>query len=537
MDFDLAIMNARILDGTGKPAWWGQVGIRGETIGHVGPAGPLAARRTIDADGLVVCPGFFDMHTHSDLMLLAEPRASAKLMQGCTTELIGQDGLSYAPLTDESLPFFRNGLKALNGDPEGLEWDWRTVGEFLDRFDRRTAVNVAMLAPHGNLRAAVVGLQNRPATAAELEEMKRLLDNAFREGAFGLSTGLTYPPCSFADTRELTELCRVVARYGGFLAPHLRNYGGKMEAAVEEVVEACSAAGCGLHLTHFQASFPPNKGKAEFYLDRIARARHTGLDVTLDAYPYPAASTFLAGLLPGWAHEGGPERLIERLRNPDTREKLRHEMEVSGSDGLHKLPVQWETIVIGDVGGGEKDAELIGRDFVEIARLRGRPPFDCCADLLVEHRLEVSCVVHCGYEENVQRIMKDPGQMASSDGLLVGARPHPRAWGTFARFLSRYVRELGLLTLQECVRKMTSLPARRLGLADRGALAVGKMADLVIFDPDTVRDTATFESPRSHPEGIPYVIVNGVVVKDDGVQTDALPGRALRRSGPASRAR
>ena len=495
---------------------------------HVGPPEGRPAQRVIDAQGMVVSPGFFDMHAHSDLMLLAEPRATAKVMQGCTTELIGQDGLSYAPLTDESLPTFREGLKALNGDPPGLDWTWRTVAEFLDRFDRRTSVNVAMLAPHGNLRAAVMGMEKRPATASELAEMKRLLDQALCEGAFGLSTGLTYPPCSFADTRELRELCSVVARRRGFLAPHLRNYGGAMPAAVDEVIDACSAAGCSLHLTHFQASFPPNEDRVDYYLDRIAQARRDGLDVTLDAYPYPDASTFLAGLLPGWAHEGGPTQLLRRLQEPETRQRLRHEMEVTGSDGLHGLPIPWETIVVSDVGGDEEDSDLLGLDLVEVSRLRGRPAFDCFADLLADHRLEVSCIVRCGYEKNIRRLMQDPGHMASSDGLLVGAKPHPRAWGTFARLLGHYVRELGVLTLPECVRRMTSLPARRLGLRDRGILAAGKKADLVVFDPETVRETATFETPRSHPEGIPHVVVNGVVVKDNGVHIGSLPGRALR---------
>ncbi|MGQ9576807.1 MAG: N-acyl-D-amino-acid deacylase family protein [Thermoguttaceae bacterium] len=528
MDFDLLITNGRILDGTGLPEQWGAVGVREETIDYLGPDRSGSARREIDAGGMVVCPGFFDMHAHSDLMLLAEPRASAKLMQGCTTELIGQDGLSYAPLTDQTLAFFRSGLKALNGDPEGLDWTWRSVAEFLDRFDRRTAVNVAMLAPHGNVRAAVMGLENRPASPTELDQMKRLVQQALSEGAFGLSTGLTYPPCSYADTRELTELCRVVARHGGFLAPHLRNYGGQMPEALEEVIGVCRASGCALHLTHFQASFPPNQDKAEYYLERIREARRAGLDLTLDAYPYPEASTFLAGLLPGWTHEGGPERLLQRLRDPQTRQRIRSEMEIAGSDGLHKLPIQWETIVLADLGDAGKDRDLIGLDFAEVSRRRGRTPMDCCAELLVEHNLEVSCIVRCGYEENIQKLMRDPEHMASSDGLLVGARPHPRAWGTFARLLSRYVRQLRVLSLPECVRRMTGLAAQRLGLEDRGLLAVGKKADLVVFDPDTVRETATPENPRSHPEGIPYVIVNGVVVKDAGIQTDALPGRALR---------
>ncbi|MFH1265781.1 MAG: D-aminoacylase [Planctomycetota bacterium] len=527
MNVDLAVTGGRILDGTGGPEYRGDVAIRGDRIASVGTSEPVEARRTIDAAGMVVSPGFIDMHTHSDLMPLVEPGCSAKIMQGVTTEVIGQDGLSYAPLTDETLPYFRHSFRGLNGDPAGLCWDWRSVGEYLERFDRRVAVNVAFLAPHGNLRAAVLGLEDRRATENELREMKGLLAQAMREGAIGLSTGLTYAPCSFADTHELTALSEVVAQHGGYFAPHMRNYGAGMEAAVEEVIDVAAKAGVPLHLTHFHASFPTGKGKADHHLERINRARREGLEVTLDAYPYLAASTFMAGLLPCWSHEGGADRLIRRLTEPATRERLRHEMETGASDGLQKLPAEWDTIVVTDVES-EKNAALVGLSLEEISGRLGKPPFDCFADLLAEEQLGVSCLLFIGHEENLQKFMRDPAFTAGSDGLLIGRRPHPRAWGTFARYLARYVRELGVLTLEDCIRKMTSLPARRLGRNDRGLLKPGMMADLVVFDPDTVQDTATYEDPKRHPDGIPYVIVNGEVVKDAGRQTDALPGRVLK---------
>ena len=528
MDFELAITNGRILDGSGRPEYRGDVGVRGDRISAIETSGALQARRTIDAAGMVVCPGFIDMHTHSDLMPLVEPGCSAKIMQGVTTEVIGQDGLSYAPLTDETLPYFRTAFKGLNGDPDGLRWDWRSVAEYLGRFDRRVAVNVAFLAPHGNVRAAVVGLEDRRPTRAELDEMKRLVDRAMREGAVGLSTGLTYAPCSFAEADELVELCEVVARHGGYFAPHMRNYGAEMEAAVEEVIEIATRSGAPLHLTHFHASFPTGKGKADAYLRRIERARRDGLEVTLDAYPYMAASTFMAGLLPCWAHEGGSERLMGRLADAETREKIRHEMEVTGSDGLQKVPAEWDAIVLTDVGS-EKSADLVGRNFAEISARLGKTPFDCFVDLLVEENLAASCLLFIGHEENLQQFIGDPEFMAGSDGLLIGRRPHPRAWGTFSRYLGRYVRELGVLTLSECIRRLTSLPARRLGLTDRGLLKPGMMADLVVFDPLAVTDTATYENPKSHPEGVPYVIVNGQIIKDDGRPTNALAGRVLGR--------
>jgi N-acyl-D-amino-acid deacylase len=530
MDWDLLIRNAQIADGSGSPCRKGEIGIQGDRIASIGASCPGEARRVIDAAAMVACPGFIDMHTHSDLMLLAEPQASAKVMQGVTTEVIGQDGLSYAPASAEILAQFRASFKGINGDPPGLDWDWRTVGEFLDRFDRRTAVNVAMLAPHGNLRAAVLGMESRQASAGELGQMQRLLDQAMEEGAFGLSTGLTYAPCSFADARELGALCEVVARRNGFFAPHLRSYGADMEAAVEEAIAVCASSRASLHLTHFQAPFSTGKGKAGYYLDRIRRARDEGLNVSLDAYPYLAGSTFMAGVLPGWAHEGGRERLLERLADAATRGRIRHELEVVGADGMHKVPVDWAAMVVSDVGRAPH-AEWVGLSLEQIAQRNRRPAFDCFVELVVQSDLAATSVNFIGHEENLQAFMRDPEFMASSDGILVGSRPHPRAWGTFARYLARYVRELGILRLEECVRKLTALPAARLGLNDRGTLRPGSFADLVIFDPAAVQDTATYENPRSYPLGIPYVIVNGQIVKDNGQQTGALPGRALRHAG------
>lgn len=527
MQWDLVIRNACIVDGTLGPARPGEIAVAGAKIAEVAPRCAGASKRVIDAQGMVACPGFIDMHAHSDLMLLAEPRASAKVMQGVTTEVIGQDGLSYAPLTAATRELFRASLKGINGDPAGLAWDWSSAAEFLARFDGRTAVNVAMLAPHGNLRAAVLAMESRPPTPDELGRMAELLDQAMREGAFGLSTGLTYAPCSFARTDELVALCRVAARRGGYFGPHLRNYGAEMEAAVEEAIEVCTAARAPLHLTHFQASFSTGKGKAGYYLERIRQARRQGLDVTLDAYPYLAGATFMAGVLPGWVHAGGRGQLLARLADPDTRAKIRHELEVLGADGMHKVPVPWEAMFVTDVGASPRQ-EFVGQSLRQIGERTGKPPFECFADLVVESDLAASCVTFIGHEENLQHFMRDEKFMASSDGILVGARPHPRAWGAFARYLARYVRELGVWSLEECVHKMTALAAARLGLPDRGQVKPGCWADLVVFDPETVQDTATYENPRAHPKGIPYVIVNGTLVKDEGQPTDALPGRALR---------
>ena len=527
MNVDLAITGGRVVDGTGSPAFTADVGVLGGKICRVGPPGSLSAGRTVDAAGHVVAPGFIDMHGHSDLVLLSDPRHSAKIMQGVTTEVIGQDGLSYAPLTEDTLPLFRRAAKGLNGDPAGLDWDWRTVEEYLDRFDRNVALNVAFLVPHGPVRAAVLGFDDRKADAHHLARMEKIVATAMEEGARGLSTGLTYAPCSYAGTEELVRLCKVVAQYGGYFAPHMRCYGKNMERAVGEMIQVAKRAEVPLHLTHFHVSFAPGKGKAGYYLELIDRGRRDGVELTLDHYPYIAASTFLSGLLPGWSHAGGPERLLERLADAPVRERIRQEMEVTGSDGLMRVPAEWDKIVLNGIDS-PRGRTLIGMSVCEIARQLDKAPFDCVAELLIEARLSVSCLIFCGYEDNLQKIMQRPECMMGSDGLMVGDRPHPRAWGTFPRFLGRYVREHGVVSLEECVRKMTSLPAGRLGLDDRGTVQTGMAADLVVFDPDTVRDTATFEEPKSFPEGMPYVIVNGQVVKDAGRQTEILPGRVLR---------
>jgi len=527
MNVDLAITGGVVVDGTGCPGFSADVGVGGGKICYVGPPGRLSAARTIDATGHAVAPGFIDMHGHSDLALLSDPRHQPKIMQGVTTEVIGQDGLSYAPLTEDTLPLFRQAAKGLNGDPVGLDWDWRSVDEYLHRFDQKVAINVAFLVPHGAVRAAVLGFDDRTADTEQLARMEQIVATAMQEGARGLSTGLTYAPCSYANTEELVRLCKVVAQYGGYFAPHMRCYGKNMKEALEEMLEVAKRAEVPLHLTHFHVSFALGEGKADYYLELVDRGQRDGVELTLDHYPYVAASTFLSGLLPSWSHVGGPERLMDRLADVRVREEIREEMEVTGSDGLMGVPVEWDKIVVNGIDSRWRP-EFVGMSVEEIAGQLDESPFDCVAELLIEARLSVSCLLFCGYEDNLQRIMRRPECMMGSDGLLVGERPHPRAWGTFPRFLGRYVRELGVLSLEECVRKMTSLPARRLGLQDRGTVQTGMAADLVVFDPDTVRDTATYEKPKSFPEGIPHVIVNGQVVKDADRQTEVLPGRVLR---------
>jgi N-acyl-D-amino-acid deacylase len=525
---DLLFRGGRVIDGAGNPWFYGDVGVRDGRVVAVGQVDEVAARE-LDVSGLVVCPGFIDMHTHSDLQPLVNPTHEAKVHQGVTLDVIGQDGLSYAPVNDEVLETMRRQISAWNDDPPGFDWSWRSVAEYLDRFDEGVAVNVAYLVPHGTVRLLAMGGDDRAPTPEELAEMKRLVREGMEQGAVGLSTGLTYTPCMYASDDELVELCSVLRETGGFYAPHHRSYGAHAIESYGDCIEIARRAGIPLHYAHAHLGFPVNRGKAPELLAMVDAARADGVEVTLDTYPYLAGSTSLHGYLPGWVLAGGPEAAIARLVDPELRERLRVEMEETGSDGAHGVPFDWSVHVVSGVRR-RANRRFVGKNIAESAAETGKRPIDFCCELVTDDELGVTVVSHVGHEENVQAIMQHPAHMAGSDGILVGERPHPRAWGTFPRYLAVYVRELGILTWEQAVRKMTSLPAQRLGFFDRGLVRPGMAADLVAFDPETVRDTATYEEPKQQPEGIPYVCVNGSLVVDDGRHTGELPGRALRSS-------
>jgi N-acyl-D-amino-acid deacylase len=370
--------------------------------------------------------------------------------------------------------------------------------------------------------------ENRPPTADEMRQMKALIDSGMREGAMGLSTGLTYAPCMFATDDEMVELCTALRPYNGIYSPHHRNYGMEAIKGYDDSIVIGKRAGVAVHLTHCHLGFPINKNRAPELLQIIDQARAAGVEVTLDTYPYLAGNTYLHSLLPGWTQAGGNQAILERLQTADLRARIRYEMEVTGSDGFHGVPLGWEMIVLSGIGEGTYNPAIVGMSLPEAAALAGQNPFDFFCDLLIETRLSVACLAFIGNEENVQAILQHPAHMVGSDGILVGERPHPRGWGTHARFLAHYTRDLGLLTWEEAIRKMTSAPARRLGCLDRGILRPGFAADIVVFDADTVRDTATYENPRSYPEGIYYVAVNGKLVVDDNQVTGETPGRSLR---------
>ncbi|MFI5543330.1 amidohydrolase family protein [Streptomyces sp. NPDC051815] len=521
---DLVIRGARVVDGTGGPSYTADVGVHEGRIAAVGRLS--GGRETLDAHGLALAPGFVDMHAHSDLALLRDPDHSAKAAQGVTLEVLGQDGLSYAPVDDPTLAAVRAAVTGWNGPGDDIDFDWRTVGGYLDRLDHGfggegIAVNAAYLVPQGTVRALVLGWDDRPATPAELDRMCRLVADGLAQGAVGMSSGLTYTPGMYATGAELAELCRVVARYDGYYCPHHRSYGRGALAAYAEMTDLAREAGCALHLAHATLNFAENAGRAADLLALLDAALADGADITLDSYPYTPGCTTLAALLPGWAHEGGPDALLARLRDDDHAERIRHALETEGSDGCHGVPVDWSTVEISGVTDPAY-APYVGR------RLDG---WGTARRLLLGDRLGPTVLQHVGHEDNVRAIMRHRVHTGGSDGILQGAKPHPRAYGTFPHYLGHYVRELGLLTLEECVAHLAGRPAARLRLPDRGLVRVGYRADLVLFDPATVAAGATYERPRTPPTGIPHVLIDGRFVVRDGRRTPVLAGRSVRRTG------
>ncbi|MFB7797098.1 amidohydrolase family protein [Isoptericola sp. NPDC056134] len=538
MAADLLIRDALVLDGTGAPGVVADVAVTDGRVTAVddgrSDARAAGAHRTVDAEGRALTPGFIDMHAHSDVQILANPDHTAKVSQGVTLEVLGQDGLSFAPVDERTRTAIRAQIAGWNDDPPGFAWDWESVAGYLDRLDHGIACHAAYLVPQGTLRHLVVGPDERPATPVEVARMGELLAHGMREGALGMSSGLTYTPGMYADDDELAALLRVVAAHDGYYSPHHRSYGKGALEAYAEMIDLSRATGCALHLTHATMNFAPNKGRAGELLALIDAALGDGVDITLDTYPYLPGSTTLSAILPSWSFSGGTDALLARLADPADRERIVDELEHVGTDGCHGCVAEWDTIEISGVQNPAL-AGRVGRTVEAIARDEGRAPGDVFVEQLIADRLGTTILQHVGHEENVRAIMQHRTHTGGSDAILVGGRPHPRAWGTFPRYLARYVRELGVLTLEDCVHHLTGRPAARLRLVDRGLVRPGYAADLVLLDPDTVQDAATFEDPRQQATGIDLVLVDGVAVIDDGARTDALPGHALRRTGSGTR--
>lgn len=518
--FDLLIRGGRIIDGTGQTWFRGSLGITGDTVYVLrgdAAASSAEALRVIDASNYLVCPGFIDMHSHSDLSLLADPKHEAKVRQGVTTEALGMDGLSYAPTSPANLELLLSYLAAVNGlPPPGVRWG--SVKEFLDLFDRRVSCNVAYFVPHAAIRVEAMGWDARLPTEAELARMGQLAREGMRDGAFGFATGLTYPPGAYSDTEELVSVCRAVSDLGGFYVTHARySLGDRLLDPFREAVDIGRRGGVPVHISHYHS---PVDGMGERMVALVDEGRNSDVDVTFDQYPYPAASTVLHSLLPYWVHAGGPRALLRRIQDSRIREEIGDTVEPQWGLSL-------DHYIFSHIGSA-KNREWEGRSLVDLARSQGKEMVDAVCDLLIEENLDVAFVARTGNPDNIRTILRHPAQMVGSDGLLTGGQPNPRTYGTFPYVLGQLVREEKLLRVEEAVRKMSAIPAQRLGLADRGILRDGMKADVVLFDPDRVQAKATFDKPKQFPEGIDYVVVNGRLVIDDGAHTGAFPGRALR---------
>ncbi|MFZ2052952.1 MAG: D-aminoacylase [Candidatus Aminicenantales bacterium] len=525
--FDLIIKNGTVIDGIADSPFRADVGIAGEKIIAVGDLQTVRAATTIEASGRVITPGFIDIHTHTGIELLVNPKGESKIRQGVTTELTGNCGGSDFPRKKDLSAWERESLEKLNLQP-----DWVDLEGYRARLSREgIGLNHATLIGHGTVRAYVMGEEKRPPTPAELDRMKAIIAKAMEQGAFGLSSGLEYTPGGFADIQEMIALCRVVAPFGGFYASHIRSEDSRAVEAVAEAVAIAETAGLPLEISHFKVCGTTNWWKMTMMFDLVERAKERGLEVTADAYPYLAYNTGLSVFFPQWALDGGDEAFVTRLKSPETRRRMKPE-------ALEKLEgTPWENVLLVDLKT-EENKRLIGRTIGQAAAAKNQDPYEFACDLLIQEGGDVSIIGFGMSEENTIRILRHPQVMVASDGSalapygpLRSGIPHPRNYGTYPRFFGHYVRRKKILTLPEAVKKVSSMPAAKLGLKDRGIIQKGAFADLVIFDAETILDRATYTEPERYPTGIDYVIVNGRVVVDHDRHTGALPGKFLLGPG------
>ncbi len=534
--YDLLIKNGLVIDGSGRPGYRADIAIKGDRIAAIGKLRNASGAREIDATGMVVAPGFIDMLGQSETYLLIDPRAMSKVMMGVTTEVTGE-GESIAPINDRLIKEQEDFNRRFK-----LTIDWRTLDEYFTRLERQgTGVNLATFVGATQVREYVVGYDNRPPTPAELEQMKQLVAAAMKDGALGLSTSLQYVPARFAKTDEIVELAKVARQYGGIYATHQRSEANALDESLAEVFQIARQAKIPVEIWHLKTAYKKNWGRMPEVLAKIKRARAAGLDITADIYPYIAGSTSLSACLPPWALEGGTEKMLSRLKDMRIRQQLKKEITTDSKE--------WENIYLGSGGASgvligsvvNRDLEALqGKRLSQIAEEQGKEPLDALFDLILADHGQTGAIYFMMSEDDMRAAMRAPfvsfctdSGARANDGPLAGAKSHPRGWGSYPRILGRYVREERLLSLEQAIHKMTGMPAKRVGLRDRGLLRAGSFADITIFDPKTVIDRATFEMPNQHPDGINYVIVNGQLSVDNGKRTSALAGRALRGPGYA----
>jgi dihydroorotase/N-acyl-D-amino-acid deacylase len=529
MTFDLIFAGGRVVDGTGAPWVRADVGISGDRIVAVGNLAGAAAKRRIDATNLVVAPGFIDMLGQSEYNVLVDNRAASKITQGITTEITGE-GRSIAPTNARMIADNRDVYTRY-----GVMPDWTTLAGYWKAFERaRPALNLGTFVGAGGVRDLVIGKEERPATPGELAAMEAAVAQAMEEGAFGLSTSLAYVPDRFASTEEIIALAKVAARYGGTYITHQRDEGDGIDASLDEVFSIAREAKIPAQIYHLKTAGTRNWGRMPAVLARIESARAEGLDVSANQYPWAASSNNLDASLPLWVREGGREKLLARLRDPATRARARADFPKDNPDW--SVEPGSRILITRTLNPALKGYE--GRTIAQIAKSENKDPLDVLMDIVIADRANTGRVTFSMKEDDVRTALAHPlvsmgtdSGAKAEDGIFSEERSHPRAWASTARILGKYVRDEKVLTLEEAIRKMTSLPASRMGLADRGILRPGMAADVVVFDPATVRDRSTYADPIHYSAGIPYVCVNGQLVVDDGRLTDARPGRALKGPG------
>ena len=531
--FDVIIRNGHIIDGTGSPWYSGDIAILNGRIVRIGSLENTPARRVINARGLTIAPGFIDMLGQSEVSILVNPHLPSKIFQGITTEITGE-GNSIAPLDARILAADRSGYEHYKITP-----DWTNFTEYFGRLEKQgMGINLASYVGATQVRRMVIGEENRATTAAELDRMKELVRDAMRQGAVGLSTALQYAPAPYASTEELAALAGEAAKFGGIYATHMRSEGDAIDQSLDEVFRIGREAGIPVEIWHLKAAGKQNWGRMPEIVSRIDRARASGVDVEADTYAYPAWFNTFSAFVPPWAHEGGDTKMVARLKDPATRARIKHEMETSTAGWDNEwLEIPGPEAILVSVVENRELLPLQGKTIAQIAQTEHKDPIDTIFDLLIQDP-EMSVAVFAMSEKDIAYALKQPwvsvdndSQGTSPDGLLGQEHPHPRAYGTFPRILRKYVREEKLLTLPDAVRKFSALPAQRMRLTDRGVLKQGMWADIVIFDPETIRDVATFENPNQLAVGMQYVLVNGVPVIDQGKMTNALPGKVLRGAG------
>lgn len=532
-DFDLILANGRVVDGTGAPWFRADVGVRGDRIAAVGDLRQAKTRRRIDVSKLIVAPGFIDMLGQSEFNVLVDNRAASKITQGITTEITGE-GRSIAPLNAQMIEADADLWKHY-----GVRPDWTTLSGYFQAFaKKRVAINLGTFVGAGGVRELVLGQENRAPTPDELKRMEAAVAQAMEEGALGLSTSLLYVPSNYATTEEIIALAKVARRYGGSYITHQRDEGTGINDSLDEVFRIAREAGIPAEIYHLKTAGPKAWGMMPAVLKRIENAREQGLDISADVYPWTASSNSLHATLPFWARAGSSEEMAARLRDPANRQKVRVELEAEYPDLLTGGAAR---ILVADTLDPAL-ARYEGRNLEEIAKAEGKHPVDALMDIVIADKGNTSKISFSMNEDDMRAALKHPlvsmctdSGASATDGIFSTERNHPRGWGSAARILGRYVREEKLLSLEEAVRKMTSLPASRMRLVDRGQVRPGFFADLVVFDPDTIIDRSTYVNPWQYSAGIPYVTVNGQLVVDNGKITEARPGRILLGPGYKSR--